>query len=56
MATTSFEKQFYVSKEKAQEFWKEMNRKVKPTLTKDFKTEFKLHNRFHIKILLSKKS
>ena len=41
MATTSFGKQFYVSKAKAREFMEEMNKTVKPTLTKDFKTQLK---------------
>lgn len=41
MATTSFGRQFYVSKNKAKEFAEEMNKTVKPTLTKDFKTQLK---------------
>ena len=41
MATTSFGKQFYMSKEKSKEFMKDMKKPTKPTLTKDFKTQLK---------------
>ena len=36
MATSTFGKQFKVSKEKTDDFVTEMTKKVAPTLTKDF--------------------
>ena len=41
MATSTFNKQFYVSVKKADEFAKEMAREIKPTLTNEFKTQLK---------------
>lgn len=41
MATSSFSKNYYVPKSKADEFVEEMTRDIPPTLTKDFKTQFK---------------
>ena len=41
MATSTFNKQFYISKKKANEFVKEMVKEIKPTLTNEFKTQLK---------------
>ncbi len=38
MATSTFTKQFYVDKKKADEFVAEMSKKVTPTLQPDFKS------------------
>ena len=41
MATSTFNKQFYISRKKADEFIKEMAKEIKPTLTNEFKTQLK---------------
>jgi hypothetical protein len=41
MATSSFEKQFYINKEKVDEFIEELTKETQPTLTKEFKTRHK---------------
>lgn len=41
MATSSWEKNFYVPEEKADEFFEEITRDVPPTLDKNFKSQFK---------------
>lgn len=41
MATSSFKKRFYVTKQKAKEFTEEMEKEANPTLSKEFKTQLK---------------